>query len=115
MIRYDWQPAQYLIRGYSESDWAGCKKSGKSAHDLLDDPKLSRDVGEEFQGLEESDQKGDTTGEDQLMSIREKLKKPKNQFKSDHAPSPPQRKPEKGGYRSGHLQIPVVFALRRIL
>jgi len=74
------------------------KKSGKSAHDLLDDPKLSRDVGEEFQGLEESDQKGavDTTGEDQLMSIREKLKKPK-QLKSDHAP-PPSRKPEKGGY-----------------
>jgi len=72
------------------------KKSGKSAHDLLDDPKLSRDVGEEFQGLEESDQKGDTTGEDQLISIREKLKKPKNQFKSDHVP--PQRKPEKDGY-----------------
>ena len=84
------------------------KKSGKSAHDLLDDPKLSRDVGEEFQGLEESDQKGDTTGEDQLISIREKLKKPKSQFKSDHVP--PQRKPEKDGYRSGHLQNPVVFA-----
>ena len=28
--RYDWQPAQRIIKTYSDADWAGCKQTRKS-------------------------------------------------------------------------------------
>jgi len=67
---------------------ASVDKKSKSAHDLLDDPKLSNVVGDEFKSLGDADDNDDIvekpaaaaekdTTEHQLSSIREKLKKPK--------------------------------------
>jgi len=71
----------------ADLDTKADKKASKSAHDLLNDPKLSNVVGEEFKEL------GDDVGGDeiqtektedesragqQLMSIRDKLKKSKS-------------------------------------
>ena len=30
IIKYHWQPRESEVWGYSDSDWAGCKKSAKS-------------------------------------------------------------------------------------
>ena len=32
VIRYAWQDGKAEVEGYTDSDWAGCKKSGKSAN-----------------------------------------------------------------------------------
>ena len=56
------------------------KSSSKSAHDLLDDPKLLRDVGEEFQNRKrkhDDEEPEEKTAEEQLSTVREKLKKQK--------------------------------------
>ena len=30
VIKYDWQGQEMMVEGYSDSDWAGCRRSGKS-------------------------------------------------------------------------------------
>ena len=30
VIKYDWQGRETAVEGYSDSDWAGCRRSGKS-------------------------------------------------------------------------------------
>merc|ERR1712029_744813 len=77
------------------------KKGSKSAHDLLNDPKLSNAVGDEFKDLGDDDD--DDTIEEQpekfkdddkadLTSIRDKLKKSKPKV------APPPAKPSKAQY-----------------